>query len=187
MAAVLKKQEPLKLVKRKNFFHHLCTSIISQQLSVKVASVIHGRYLNLFDGKEPVPEAVLEVPLEKLRSIGFSNAKASYVHNIARFALEQGLDGKKLHKLENEELVEYLTQIKGVGRWTVEMQMMFTMGREDIFSMDDLGIQNAMIDLYRIRTNDKKKLKQKMLKISEQWAPYRTYACMHLWRHKDSN
>ncbi|MEP7265893.1 MAG: DNA-3-methyladenine glycosylase 2 family protein, partial [Bacteroidota bacterium] len=152
MAAVLKKQEPLKLVKRKNFFHHLCASIISQQLSVRVAEVIHGRYLDIFDGKEPLPEIVLQTPVEKLRSIGFSNAKASYVHNIARFALEHGLDGKKLHKLENEELMEYLTQIKGVGRWTVEMQMMFTLGREDIFAIDDLGIQNAMIALYKLKT-----------------------------------
>lgn len=186
MAAVLKKQEPLKLVKRKNFFHHLCASIISQQLSVRVADVIHGRYLDIFDGKEPLPEAVLKIPVEKLRSIGFSNAKASYVHNIARFALEHGLDAKKLHRLENEELMEYLTQIKGVGRWTVEMQMMFTLGREDIFAIDDLGIQNAMIALYKLKSDDKKKLKQKMLKISQQWSPYRTYACMHLWRYKDS-
>jgi len=185
MAGVLKNQAPLKLVKRKNFFHHLCASIISQQLSVKVARVIHDRYLNLFDGKEPIPEEVLKMPVEKLRSIGFSQAKATYVHNIAVFALEQGLDAKKLHKLHNEEIIEYLTQIKGVGRWTVEMQLMFTMGREDVFAIDDLGIQNAMIALYKIKTDDKKKLKAKLLKISEQWAPYRTYACMHLWRWKD--
>ncbi len=185
MAGVLKNQVPLKLVKRKNFFHHLCASIISQQLSVKVARVIHDRYLTLFDGKEPIPEEVLKMPVEKLRSIGFSQAKATYVHNIAVFALEQGLDAKKLHKLHNEEIIEYLTQIKGVGRWTVEMQLMFTMGREDVFAIDDLGIQNAMIALYKIKTDDKKKLKAKLLKISEQWAPYRTYACMHLWRWKD--
>lgn len=186
MAGVLKKQMPLKLVKRKNVFHHLCASIISQQLSVKVARVIHDRYLNLFDGKEPIPEEVLKMPLDKLRSIGFSQAKASYVHNIAVFALEKGLDAKKLHKLDNEEIIEYLTQIKGVGRWTVEMQLMFTLGREDVFAIDDLGIQNAMIALYKVRTDDKKKLKTKLLKISEQWAPYRTYACMHLWRWKDN-
>jgi DNA-3-methyladenine glycosylase II len=186
MAGILKKQDPLKLVRRKNFFHHLCASIISQQLSVKVAKVIHDRYLNLFDGKEPEPEHVLKVPVEKLRSIGFSNAKASYVHNIARFALEQGLDSKTMNKMNNDELIEYLTQIKGVGRWTVEMQLMFTLGREDVFAIDDLGIQNAMIALYKIKASDKKKMKQKMLKISEAWAPYRTYACMHLWRWKDS-
>jgi DNA-3-methyladenine glycosylase II len=128
---------------------------------------------------------VLKMPLEKLRSIGFSNAKASYVHNIARFALEQGLDSKTMNKMNNDELIEYLTQIKGVGRWTVEMQLMFTLGREDVFAIDDLGIQNAMIALYKIKATDKKKMKQKMLKISEAWAPYRTYACMHLWRWKD--
>jgi DNA-3-methyladenine glycosylase II len=185
LAAILKKQDAVKLVKRKNFFHHLCASIISQQLSVKVADVIHGRYLDLYKGKEPLPEEVLKTPVERLRSIGFSNAKASYIHNIARFALESGLDAKKMHKLENEELIEYLTQIKGVGRWTAEMQLMFTLAREDVFAIDDLGIQNAMIGLYKLKTNDKKKLKQKMLQISEAWSPYRTYACLHLWKWKD--
>jgi DNA-3-methyladenine glycosylase II len=186
MADLVRRQDPLKLVRRKNFFHHLCASIMSQQLSAKVAAVIHQRYLDLYDGKEPEPQHVLDTPHEKLRGIGLSNAKASYIQNIARFALDQGLDGKTMGKMNNDELIEYLTQIKGVGRWTVEMQLMFTLGREDVFAVDDLGIQNAIIALYKIKVTDKKKIKQKMLKISESWSPYRTYACMHLWRWKDS-
>jgi DNA-3-methyladenine glycosylase II len=81
--------------------------------------------------------------------------------------------------------MELLTQIKGVGKWTVEMLLMFTLGREDVFAVDDLGIQQAMIKVYKISTDDKKALKGKMLKISAKWSPYRTYACLHLWRWKD--
>ena len=88
--------------------------------------------------------------------------------------------------MENEELITYLTQIKGVGRWTAEMQLMFTLGREDVFAVDDLGIQQAMIGVYKLKSTDKKKLKEKMLKISLQWSPYRTYACLHLWHWKDN-
>ena len=173
-------------MKRKNVFVHLCASIMSQQLSVKVARVIHQRFLDLFEGDEPEPEQVLATEHEVLRSIGLSNAKAAYVKNIAEFSLSHGLEHKVLNKMNNEELIEYLTQIKGVGRWTVEMQLMFTLGREDVFAVDDLGIQNAMINIYKLKPADKKKLRAKMIKISDLWAPYRTYACMHLWRHKDS-
>ena len=186
LAAVLKRQEPVKLKKHKNIYGHLCASIVSQQLSTKVARVIHQRFLDLYDGMEPQPEQVLETSVETMRAIGLSFSKASYIHNISRFALEQGLDAKKLHKMENEALIEYLTQIKGVGRWTVEMQLMFTLAREDVFAVDDLGIQQAMIGIYKLKTVDKKKLKEKMLKISSAWSPYRTYACLHLWHWKDT-
>ena len=186
LAAVINRHEPFELKKLKNIYGHLCASIVSQQLSTKVAKVIHQRFLDLFDGKEPKTEQVLETSIETMRSIGLSNSKANYIHNISRFALEQGLEAKKLHKMENEVLIEYLTQIKGVGRWTAEMQMMFTMGREDVFAVDDLGIQQAMIGIYKIKATNKKKLKEKMLKISSAWAPYRTYACLHLWHWKDN-
>jgi DNA-3-methyladenine glycosylase II len=88
--------------------------------------------------------------------------------------------------MNNEEVISYLTQIKGVGRWTVEMLLMFALGREDVFAVDDLGIQNAMIRLYNLNFKDKKKLKTELLRISEKWSPYRTYACKHLWEWKDN-
>ncbi len=159
---------------------------MSQQLSTKVAAVIHSRFLNLYGGKEPKPKQILDTPLETLRSIGLSNAKASYVHNVAEFATTQGMDKKKLDKMSNDEVIAYLTQIKGVGRWTTEMILMFTLGREDVFAIDDWGIQSAMIKLYKLKTEDKKKLRERILKISGKWSPYRTYACMHLWAWKDN-
>lgn len=173
--------------KRKNIPIYLCASIMSQQLSAKVADVIYQRFLNLYQGKEPTPEQILDTPAEMLRSIGLSNAKVSYVHNVARFAVEQGMDHKKLYAMADEEVIAYLTAIKGVGRWTVEMLLMFALGREDVFAIDDLGIQNAMIGIYKLDRTDKKIFREKLLRISKKWSPYRTYACMHLWRWKDNS
>jgi DNA-3-methyladenine glycosylase II len=176
----------LELTKRKNIFMSLCSSIMSQQLSTKVADVIRKRFLDLFGGKEPTPERVLELSHETLRAIGLSNAKVTYVQNVARFAIEKEMTSKKLDKMSNEEVIEYLTEIKGVGRWTVEMLLMFTLGREDVFAVDDLGIQQAMVGLYGVKHKDQKKIKKKMIAIAETWSPYRTYACMYLWRWKDA-
>ncbi len=178
---------PFTLKKRKKIYIYLCASIMSQQLSTKVADVIYRRFLHLYDGKEPTPEQILDTPATTFRSIGLSNAKAAYVHNVARFALEQGMEHKVLSKLSNDEVIAYLTQIKGVGRWTVEMLLMFALGREDVFSIDDLGIQNAMLHLYKLDRTDKKIFREKLVTISGKWSPYRTYACIHLWHWKDNS
>jgi DNA-3-methyladenine glycosylase II len=178
--------EPYQLKKRKNICTYLCASIMSQQLSTKVATVIHNRFLALYGATEPTPQQILDTPFETLRSIGLSNAKANYVKNVAQFEIEFGMDHKKLNKMGNEEVIEYLTQIKGVGRWTVEMLLMFALGREDVFAIDDLGIQNAMIKLYKLDREDKKKFREDLLRISQRWSPYRTYACKHLWGWKDN-
>ena len=129
---------------------------------------------------------MVAMPFEKLRGIGLSNAKVSYVKNVAQFEIAKGMDAKKLSQMTNEEVIAYLIEIKGVGRWTVEMLLMFALGREDVFAVDDLGIQNAMIKLYKLSNSDKKKLKEQMLRRSQPWSPYRTYACVHLWRWKDN-
>jgi DNA-3-methyladenine glycosylase II len=186
LAAILQEPEPA-LTTRTNIPLRLIASIMSQQLSTKVARVIYHRFLELYKGKEPSPKQVLATDAAVLRSIGLSNAKVQYVHNVALFCIEQKITDKKLLQLSNEEVIELLTQIKGVGRWTVEMLLMFTLGREDVFAVDDLGIQQAMIHLYRLQKLDKKALKQRMLKISAAWSPYRTYACLHLWKWKDMN
>jgi DNA-3-methyladenine glycosylase II len=178
--------EAHELKKRKNICTYLCASIMSQQLSTKVAKVIHNRFLDLYGGKEPTPQQIIDTPFEKLRAIGLSNAKANYVKNVAQFEIEHGMEAKKLNKMDNEAVIEYLTQIKGVGRWTVEMLLMFALGREDVFAIDDWGVQNAMIHLYKLDRADKKKFREDLLRISGKWSPYRTYACLHLWRWKDN-
>ncbi|GEP95232.1 DNA-3-methyladenine glycosylase family protein [Chitinophaga cymbidii] len=171
---------------RRNIALKLIGSIMSQQLSVKVAAVIYKRFLQLYGGKEPKPQQILDTPPETLRAIGLSNAKVSYVHNVARFVIAEKLTDAKLHKLGNDEVIAYLTQIKGVGRWTVEMLLMFYLGREDVFACDDLGLQQAMNKLYKLDTADKKAYRAKLMKLSEKWAPYRTHACRYLWAWKDA-
>ena len=175
-----------KLKRHKNICLRLCASIMSQQLSTKVAKVIYERFLELYDGEEPTPQQIIDTPPSTLRAIGLSNAKVSYVQNVARYAIEHNITDKMLSKMSNEEIIELLTPIKGVGRWTVEMLLMFSLGREDVFAPDDLGIQQAMIKIYKIDPSDKKALREKMLKISAKWTPYRTYACVYLWRYKDA-
>ena len=184
---LIRKHGPIALTPKKNYCLYLCNSIVGQQLSTKVAKVIRERFAGLYDGKFPTPHQILDTPVTAMRAIGFSNAKASYVHNVARFAIEEGMDDKKLMKMTDEEVIEYLTPIKGVGRWTVEMLLMFTMGREDVFAVDDLGIQNAMCALYGIDKANKKKMKAEMLEIAGPWSPYRTYACLHLWKALDND
>lgn len=163
----------------------LMASIMSQQLSTLVAKVIYTRFLALYSEGEPNAQQVLDTSFETLRSIGLSNAKVNYVHNVARFFTEHDISDSKLLLMSNDEIIELLTQIKGVGKWTVEMLLMFTLAREDVFAVDDLGIQQAMIKLYKIPAGNKKALKEKMVKLSKKWSPYRTYACQHLWRWKD--
>lgn len=185
LAPLLKAQPAKKLVRRKNVCLHLMASIMSQQLSVKVAKVIYHRFLDLYNKEEPTPQEVADTAPEKLRAIGLSNAKVSYIQNIARYALEHGMEDKKLYKMSDDEVMEFLLPIKGVGRWTVEMQLMFALARPDVFAVDDLGIQLMMTELYKLDPTDKKKLRENMLKISARWSPYRTYACLYLWGHKD--
>ena len=186
LSKILASQDPIVLRKKKNVCLRLCASIMSQQLSTKVAEVIFKRFLSLFNTTDPKPEDILAIEYQQLRSIGLSHAKATYVHNVARFAIEKGMTHRKLNAMSNEEVIEYLTEIKGVGRWTVEMLLMFTLGREDVFAVDDLGIQQTMKRVYKMDDLSLKEMKDKMMKISLKWVPFRTYACLHLWSYKDT-
>src|SRR5258705_2304906 len=181
---LIKQHGTFELKQQKNLCLYLCYSIMSQQLSTKVARVIKQRFLNLYGGEEPTSQQIVETAFEKLRGIGLSNAKVNYVQNVARFEIEQGMSHKILAKMENEEVIAYLTQIKGVGRWTTEMLLMFALCREDVFAPDDLGLQNAIIGLYELKHRKKKIMLNKIKKIAEQWSPYRTYCSMYLWRWK---
>jgi DNA-3-methyladenine glycosylase II len=158
---------------------------MSQQLSTKVADIIHGRFLALYGGRIPKPEAILATPDATLRGIGLSGAKLQYVKNVAQFELDSGMGLSRLRKMDDEEIIQYLTAIRGVGRWTVEMLLIFALGREDVFAVDDLGIQTAMAALYRLDRTNPKLLKQRMQLKAENWRPYRSYACRYLWAWKD--
>src|SRR5215213_7235607 len=134
-AKLLTDHEPFKLKFHKNICLRLCASIMSQQLSTKVAKVIYLRFLDLYGGEEPTPQQIVTTPFDKVRAIGLSNAKTQYVLNVAQFAIDHKLDDKKMKRMSDVEIIELLTQIKGGGRGTVEMLLMFTLGREDVFSL----------------------------------------------------
>ena len=178
-------EEVHQLQLHKNIPLRLMASIMSQQLSTKVAAVIYKRFLEIYGGEEPVPQQILDTPFETLRGIGLSNNKVRYIQNVASFCMENNITDTKLLELGNEEIVNLLTQIKGVGQWTVEMLLMFSLGREDVFAADDLGIQQGMLRLYQLDATNKKLLKEKMIELSQQWKPYRSYACLHIWKWKD--
>ena len=191
----LKKDKALKKVieqvgviknsKREDLFIALVRAIVSQQLSVKAADTIYNRFLGLFKNGVPDAKSILKLKDDKLRSVGLSYQKAGYIKNIATFSLEQSLDHKLLKVKSDDELVEYLVQIKGVGRWTVEMLLMFNLNRPDVFPKDDLGIQNGMKKLYNL-TSERKALLKEMEEIAESWRPHRTLACRYIWRYKDA-
>lgn len=183
---IISMQQPYVLIKQKNIYLHLCSSIMSQQLNIKVAAVIFERFLNLYKNKKPSLRQIADTSFETLRCIGLSNAKTRYVQNVCNFFLREKITDATLHKMSNEELIKYLSQIKGVGQWTVEMILMFTLGREDVFALDDLGIQQSIAKLYGLDATDKKLLKEKMVQLSAKWSPYRTYACRYLWGWKDN-
>jgi DNA-3-methyladenine glycosylase II len=162
----------------------LLSSIISQQLSTKVARVIRERFLNLFPDTYPQANLLLQLQIEDLKKAGLSTAKAGYVQNIARFHLEFPLQYEHLQPLSDEELIALFTRIKGVGVWTAQMVLMFPMNRPDVFPVDDLAIQQQMIKFYQI-VETGKPLRQRLFAIAENWRPHRTLACRYLWDAKD--
>lgn len=169
--------------RNRDVYATLVHSIIAQQLSIKAADTIHARVKALFPDNYPAPELLINMRLDRLRGAGLSRQKADYLKAIARFAVEEGMEYASLAKYTDTEIVDRLTRIHGVGRWTVEMLLMFTFNRHDVFSVDDVGIQNAMRVLYGLEFTGKT-LKHTMLEIAENWRPYRTIVCKYLWRWK---
>ncbi len=168
-----------------DIYHSLLSSIVSQQLSTKVVKIIWNRFTNLFVDSYPDAESLLTKGHEVLRGIGLSNNKANYVKNVAEFYLENNMSFDYLQTMSDDEIIEYLTQIKGVGKWTVQMILMFPMDRPNVFPVDDLGIQNAMKSLYEIDL-EKKELKLRMNEIATSWDPYKTVASKYLWKLHES-
>ena len=170
--------ETIAARKSDEYFISLCSEIICQQLSGRVADVIFERFLNLFPRKKIKPEFILKLKHEDLRSAGMSNAKAGFIMDLAQKIHANEVQLAQLIHLENEEAIKELTKIKGIGPWTAEMFLMFTLGREDIFSHGDLGLKNAIKKLYKLENPDKEQIET----ITIKWSPYRTYACRILWK-----
>lgn len=163
-------------------FLRLCRSIIGQQLSVKAAAAIFGRFEKLF--KNGInPNDLLKIPEEKVRRAGISFQKIKYLHDLAQKLYDGEVDLHELNHKSNEEIIAELIKIKGVGLWTCEMFLMFTLGRPDVFSYGDLGLKNAIFKLYKMK---KKPTLKQMEKLTKKWVPFRTYAAMILWRSLDN-
>jgi len=166
-----------------DIYHFLLESIVSQQLSVKVADIIFNRVLDLFEDRYPNPKKLILMEDDILRKAGLSYRKASYLKNVAEFSLNNIMEFEHLQKMNDDEIIKYLTEIKGVGKWTVQMILMFPMDRPDVFPVDDLGIQNNMKAIYGL-TSEKKELKLELTSISDGWSPFRTIACKYVWGFK---
>ncbi|PQA60856.1 DNA-3-methyladenine glycosylase family protein [Siphonobacter curvatus] len=166
-----------------DLYYDLLDSIVSQQLSTKAAAVIFQRFLTLFPGEYPHPQQLLALDIETLRSVGLSKSKAHYMQNVAEFWLKENLENKNWDEYDDDALVDYLSQIKGVGRWTVEMILIFTLQRPDVFPVDDLGVQQGMMLVYGLEKD--RNLRKRMIEIAENWRPYRTTASRAMWRWKN--
>ena len=178
MEKLINKFEKPNFVKENNYFESIVRSIIYQQLSTKSASKIYGRFNKLFENGSLNPESVIEQSNDTYRSIGLSRQKISYIFNVAD-AYTNGMIPQNIDKYGDEDIINTLIQIKGIGKWTAQMFLMFTLNRPDILPELDLGIQKgfkAYFKLKEIPSEDYMKTKAKI------WRPYRTLACWYLWR-----
>jgi DNA-3-methyladenine glycosylase II len=190
----LKKADPIlakiigkiKLKERKahkRYFESLCVAIINQQLSGKAAATIEKRFVGLFTGKKfPSPAQVLRKSDTRLRLAGLSFQKISYIKSLASLVEKGEIDFKKFNKLSDEQIILLLTEVKGIGRWTAEMFLMFCLNRPDVFSYGDLGLRNAVKKWYKLEI---KKHPKKFYQLVESWSPHRTAAARYLWASLD--
>ncbi|MBI2278521.1 MAG: DNA-3-methyladenine glycosylase 2 family protein [Candidatus Brennerbacteria bacterium] len=180
--ARLVKRYPLKPIRpAMNPLEELVGSIISQQLSVKAANTIAARFIGLYGTRMPSAARIVKTPVARMRKCGISNAKARYLKNVARAFLKGHLNRTHLMRMSDAEVHTRLLAIKGVGPWTVEMFLIFALGRPDLFSPGDVGLQNAIRARY-----GKEPTPAFMKKLSARWAPYRSYACRYLWKSQDN-
>ncbi|GAB2553789.1 DNA-3-methyladenine glycosylase family protein [Spirosoma areae] len=164
----------------------LLESIVSQQISVKAADAIFGRFRALFPDNYPHANALLLKTTDELRAAGLSFQKLRYLQSVAEFSLNKPIDRAHLDAMTDEEIVQYLLPINGVGRWTVEMLLMFVLDRPDVFPIDDLVIRQRMIRAYPQETEGLtgRALYKVLQQIADAWRPYRTTASRYLWRWK---
>jgi len=180
LAAVIRKHRHRTLLERTTLdpFPALVRTITAQQISTKAAATIHGRLVALMPGGVH-PEALIALTDEQLRQAGLSRQKTAYLRDLAAKVQSGELPVTTLHELDDEEVIDAIVKVKGLGRWSAEMFLMFRLLRPDVLPVDDLGIVNAIHRLYKLRKRPKA---DRIRKIGEAWRPYRTVACWYLWR-----
>ena len=185
MARLIGERGPLKLTPTDEYFFTLLDAIASQQLSSKAAATIVSRIRALLpEGEPPAPDAILALPDEALRQAGLSWKKVSYVKDLSQRVHSGELDLAHISQMEDEEIIKALVAVKGIGRWTAEMFLIFSLARPDVLAVDDYGIQVAMKRLYNLDDLPKPAI---MREIAETWKPYRSYASLYLWRSLDNS
>lgn len=170
------------IVLTENLFVDIVSSIVSQQLSVKAADTIWKRFELLFPDKKVTPELVLTLPDQTIRDVGCSFSKIKYMKGLAQMVIDNELDLQGLVHMSEEEVITELTRVKGIGKWTAEMILIFSLARPDVFSLGDLGLRNAVAKLYNVDRDDLKKIEE----ISLMWKPMRSTASRYLWRSLDN-
>lgn len=168
-------------VPHKNYYQELVESIISQQLSVKAASTILKRFKELFSAEFPTPEDILATNIEEMRNAGLSRQKASYIKDLATRVLEGSVQFEHLDALSNQEIIDELVKIKGVGVWTVHMFLLFCMGRLDVLPIGDLGIKNGIHKLYNLPEKPTPE-DIETIAINNHWHPYESVASWYVWQ-----
>ncbi len=182
MCALIRRVGPCGLAVRSHQpFETLVRAIAHQQIHGRAAEAILGRFIALFPGRRfPTPEDIVTVDARKIRGAGFSRAKTRSIKDIAR-KTRSGLipTRRACHRLGDAELIERLVQVRGVGQWTVEMLLMFTLGRPDVLPVDDFGVREGFKIAYRRRQQPTPK---QLRRYGERWQPYRSVAAWYLWR-----
>jgi DNA-3-methyladenine glycosylase II len=173
----------LRSERRGDAYGALLRSIVGQQLSTKAASTIYGRMMELFDGHAPTPVQLLAADPDAIRAAGLSRPKINYLRDLAQHVRDGELELDRLDELPDEEVIEQLTAVKGIGEWSAHMFLMFHLGRPDVLPVGDQGIRNAIKKEYRLRKIPDAK---RMEKIAKPWRPYRTLACLYLWSSLDN-
>lgn len=171
-----------EIVDTGNYFEKLCDTIIGQQLSGKVADVIFSRFKDLFPNGQITPKGVLKLTDLQIRNIGTSNSKVAFIKDLAKKVDSGEISFEDMGSLTNEEIAEMLMSVHGIGPWTVEMFLMFCLGRPDVFSTGDLGLLRAMEKVYGLEEPSS----QEREELSLKWAPYRSYAARLLWKSLDN-
>lgn len=186
LESLIKRFGPYDIKPHKNYYQELVDSIIGQQLSVKAAATIQKRFCQLFGSNElPSPEQILTKDIEELRAVGLSRPKAGYIQDLAVKVLDGSVRFDHLDSLSNEEVINELIAIKGVGVWTVHMFLIFCMGRLDVLAYGDLGIRNGVKKLYNLEgLPDQATIEQ--IAIKNNWHPYESVACWYIWQSLDN-
>lgn len=175
---------PFRLKKNRKYFQVLCKAIISQQISIQAAESITTRFWQLFDGRAPSPESVWEMPESILKGAGLSRQKVAYLKDLGKHFAEKSIRPHRMPYLSNEDVVEQLTGVYGIGPWTAQMFLIFSLNRMDVLPVADLGLQIAIQKLYGMKIRPTKK---KIRSLGKRWHPYETVATWYGWRKIDEN